>query len=113
MIKSSDRDESNHKSAKSLRQIWYLIVPPASDWTKQHKGFLHSDGVFVSGFPSAPLSRLKRQGEFDSQIECEKARQRLTTRDGPGANQLPTNAKQYFAAHAQCITSDDPRLKGK
>jgi hypothetical protein len=89
---------------------WYLIVPPASDWTKYHKG---SNGAFLHGFPSAPLSRWKRQGDFGSQIECEKARQRLTTRDGQGANQLPTNAKQYFAAHATCVATDDPRLNEK
>ena len=92
---------------------WYLLVPPASNWTKWHTPFVKSGGVFLSGFPSAPLSRWSRRGEFNAQIECEKARQRLTTRDDPVPNQLPNNARQYFAAHATGIANDDPRLEEK
>lgn len=108
----------NVRHAAALALVgWYLMVPPASDWTRWQQTLASTKpqqggGDYdVFGFFGAPLLKWKQQGEFDSQTDCEKARQQLRTRDGTDANQSPRNAKQYTADHAWCIATDDPRLK--
>jgi hypothetical protein len=109
--------KARHAAALKL-VVWYLMVPPASDWTnwqqavyEQKHHIQHGGGDFsIFGFLSAPLSKWKIQSEFDSQLACVLARQRLRSREGTSASQPPSTGLQYSADHAMCIASDDPRF---
>jgi hypothetical protein len=67
---------------------WYLLVPPhpTTDPTKK------SD-------PSAPLTAWTQIWVFDSASECQKAAVKIHNDKEPALNA------------AQCVSTDDPRLK--
>jgi hypothetical protein len=98
---------------------WYLMVPPASDWTKSEPTLVATKpsvggadyGVF--GFFSPRFSRWIKKGDFDSRMECDEARQHFKSRYGAEASRFPNKAKQDMADWASCISADDPRLKEK
>jgi hypothetical protein len=82
---------------------WYLMVPP---------GPIHPDPILPA------ISKWEMRGSFDTAIECEDKRGMETIRtanaikDGRDLNAPETQmAAQYMLA--QCIASDDPRLKEK
>jgi hypothetical protein len=77
---------------------WYLMVPPIVD------------GRAVI---DAPVSRWIVNTPFDSASECDKA-QAILVRGGKrdfDKNPFGTNAVAMSFTQAQCIASDDPRLK--
>jgi hypothetical protein len=72
---------------------WYLMIPPGAQ----------------SGFDTtAPLGKWFVYGGYDSAHECEGAkfldREGLKQRNDPLADAFK---------HAQCIATDDPRLKSR
>lgn len=76
---------------------WYLMVPPSSP------GHL--------GDTTAPLSKWEVASVHDSASECAEQERKLRSLAAEmGKNNPPIVYRQYKAA--QCIASDDPRLKG-
>jgi hypothetical protein len=71
---------------------WYLMMPP-----------LGSDGRRDD---SAPLPQRKTRGSFDTAVECADAQAEKLRRDFPEMVRQPIYA-------SRCISTDDPRLKGK
>jgi hypothetical protein len=84
---------------------WYLIVPPTR---VDREGFPEAlpdkSGFFYD--TDAPLSKWFNEGNFDSVAACDQALSEL--RQSPKAT--AADRVQEFAA--QCIATDDPRLKG-
>ena len=88
---------------------WYLMMPPPTKAPKY--------GWSVS--LSEPLIRWHHVGSYDTAAECENARDSLHTQ---GLDRIRRYAKNPFAdeaaigqedASAECIATDDPRLKEK
>ncbi len=91
---------------------WYLITPPP---------------VFKTGFDwEAHLSLWVRRGNYASAVGCEQALRQLQDemqsqkeRDLQSAAEMDANLDsktiaQYKAVRlAKCLSTDDPRLKGK
>ncbi len=83
-------------------QSWYLIVPPTTG---------------IDSFDtSAPLSKWRISGNFDSVAECTKAQADDIKGYEENAGQVATNVAELgvkvFGA-GRCIAADDPGLKGK
>ena len=84
---------------------WYLMVPP-----------ILSNGPSPSIVDARvgvekPLSEWDVQDTFDSATECKRARQTLTAKtvaNDPNLRALLEKADSL----AQCVATDDPRLKG-
>jgi hypothetical protein len=105
-----------HAAALAL-VAWYLMVPPSMsemDWTcgaslsaqAYHKLFGTGDEKECAKFkeieaPNAPISRWHEMSPFETLLDCEKAQHELLTRSRAGSPQ----------AGAQCVATDDPRLK--
>jgi hypothetical protein len=101
--------KSRHAAALALVG-WYLMVPPtmgetrwicgkdssiaalARQWLDWGEGCSTYNQVAA---PGAPLSQWHRVNRFDTVAECERGRLQLSR-----------------GKWAQCIASDDPRLKG-
>jgi hypothetical protein len=89
---------------------WYLIAPPPRS----------SDGVID---PKAPLSYWQIVGRFDTLDECRTYPDRLPEimrgfyADHPEISESDKRnddaATKSSLAKSQCLTTDDPRLKGK
>ncbi len=83
-------------------QSWYLLVPPATG---------------IDSFDtSAPLSKWRVSGNFDSVAECTKAQAEdiKAYRDNSvqvAVNEAEFGVKAYSAG--RCIGADDPGLKRK
>ena len=94
----------NPRHAAALALVgWYLIAP---SFSKQ--------GNWQPNL-TAPLSYWAVIQSFDSAKECEDFRTATQKRFGAPPT-TPTNAKEAARAgaqYAQCISSDDPRLKQK
>ena len=96
-------------------QGWYLMIPPISGCCAatdpNDKG--EDEWKVVS---DAPLSDWVVRDSFDSARECRKSRDERMER-GPRALEVKSkkpNLGQAFlgqALSAQCVASDDPRLK--
>jgi hypothetical protein len=52
--------------------------------------------------PNAPISKWHEMSPFETLLDCEKAQHELLVRSRAGSPQ----------AGAQCVATDDPRLKG-
>ena len=91
----------NLRRAAALALVgWYLMVPPPVG------------SNFDSFDKNAPLSKWRQPAAFDSAAACEQYRteaidtfQKRTDANGD------YNVNLYIAG--RCVTSDDPRLKGK
>lgn len=72
---------------------WYWLSPPYDE-----KQILDT----------TPLSQWWQGSEFDSALECEKARNTLLA----GKHKVPKSVKGFMeaAVASRCIKSDDPRL---
>jgi hypothetical protein len=80
---------------------WYLLVPPSMNGS----GNLNA---------KAPLAQWINEGAFDRADDCESARANgaMATAGGATSEQQIKSLREMFA-HAQCIGTDDPRLKPK
>ena len=109
--------DARHAAALALVG-WYLMVPPSMsemDWTcgaslsahAYHKLFGTGDEKECAKFaeieaPNAPISKWHEMSPFETLLDCEKAQHELLVRSRAGSPQ----------AGAQCVATDDPRLKG-
>ena len=102
-----------HAAALTLVGV-YLMVPPASS----HGGNAHV-------YSNAPLQRWARIGNFHSNIDCEKARERVQRKAQgekeehlQGAARMDANIDDQTIAALEaarlikCVSKDDPRIKG-
>jgi hypothetical protein len=75
---------------------WYLMVPPPLSQTNDR---------------SVPLSRWTTIGTFESKKTCEVERGHFSKVD-PGAEvSPPMDPPAYDVNDAECVATDDPRLK--
>jgi hypothetical protein len=93
---------------------WYLMVPPLQ------RGVCC--GLIAYGDPSIQIAKWQTLRVFTTQAECEQSTYKEVRKRTAAAHQL---AKAYglsdrlekewkvAGTQAKCITSDDPRLKGK
>ena len=91
----------NLRHAAALALVgWYLMVPP----------HLHWHGQYETYSPDAPLSEWKHKATFDTEVDCKRA---ITK----GCGNVNQNGEVIGhvgpLCYAQCISSDDPRLKEK
>lgn len=100
----------NLRHAAALALIgWYLMLPPFKNGAVD---------------PNAPLSEWQIAERHDSIAPCqwqadhwpEQAKrfaQKLSTNQSPGeaTNRMANTVVAEMAQHAQCIATDDPRLK--
>ena len=95
---------------------WYLMVPPVTS-----EGLTDPNATLVNG--AAPISHWVIFRAYDSADQCEQERQlgQLALVDAMKANpELLTDRAQFGLkamellkkGGAQCIATDDPRLKG-
>jgi hypothetical protein len=78
---------------------WYLMLPP---WVKYN--------TFDA---SEPLSKWDHSASYDSAAECERVRSAMT--DYYSHHPKADDADWFLRlnATAQCVATDDPRLKGE
>ena len=101
-IRASRKNRMQLRHAAALALVgWYLLVPPSMNGS----GNLNA---------KAPLAQWINEGAFDRADECESARANGATATAGGATseQQIKSLREMFA-HAQCIGTDDPRLKPK
>jgi hypothetical protein len=102
-----------HSAALAL-VTWYLMLSPASS---------HGGKALV--YSNTPLRRWASIGNFYSNIDCEKARERAQRKAQSekennlrGAARMDANiddqtiAALEAARMMKCVSKDDPRLKG-
>jgi len=110
---ANHRGMFRHAAALTLVGV-YLMVPPASS----HGGNAHV-------YSNAPLQRWARIGNFHSNIDCEKARERVQRKAQgekeehlQGAARMDANIDDQTIAALEaarlikCVSKDDPRIKG-
>jgi hypothetical protein len=98
--------DAGHAAALALPG-WYLMVPPAVSTSPKPNAGLHFDD-------RAPLSKWDIWGSYDSAKGCMDTRvSNLMTIPQAILKSKNPNARAYFSQNtlAQCIASDDPRLK--
>jgi len=79
---------------------WCLVVPPSID----------SRGVATQ----APLSKWTKLGTFDSAEDCDRERIDEMTRLEHAAGQGQAGNQSLLAIqNAECVATDDPRLREK
>jgi hypothetical protein len=63
----------------------------------------------------APFSEWSRQGPYDTLLSCNQAKEAVSTLSESKVRQNDPNsvAIELGAYAAECVTQDDPRLKGK
>jgi hypothetical protein len=96
----------NLRHATALALVgWYLMCPPPDDST----------------FPSfaldvdAPVSKWWRAKSFDTAADCQEDLRRENREHAAEAVDHPTNLRERTALAlklGECISTDDPRLKG-
>ncbi|HTR26336.1 MAG TPA: hypothetical protein VMI10_20355 [Terriglobales bacterium] len=93
---------------------WYLIVPPSTRRTVPNPvDPAHPWHVRTPVDETRPLSEWQKIGQFDSEHDCHRALKRLVYEgEEPGHTQA-TNPRKPVWGTAQCIATDDPRLKEK
>ncbi len=101
----SARRPALHLAALSLI-AWYLMVPPTVPGTHEIN-------------QSAPLSQWTIRRSFPREAGCLSARDRVRQ---IGQNRMATETRGRSGAghlrwcvdcHAECVATDDPRIKGK
>ena len=80
---------------------WYLMLPPASSLDPDSPTYL----------AKASLSQWKTVKQYDSKLECEEQAEILHVY----AKQEPNSQDwaRYPRSYAECLATDDPRLKSK
>lgn len=107
--------KARHAAALALVG-WYLMVPPFTELPPPSSDPPPFDVNF-----KAPLSEWDISKSFDKAEDCERLRKEVQTKEQSFA--YPANMSKlnivasrlaYLAARAsaQCIATDDPRLKG-
>ena len=76
---------------------WYLMVPPVESGGRVNF--------------EAPLSQWHRWGSYDTARECSVDESDLIDRGKRVREEHPQNEMTDMFTQAQCIASDDPRLK--
>ncbi|MFZ0890081.1 MAG: hypothetical protein WA005_16675 [Candidatus Binataceae bacterium] len=99
---------------------WYLMTPPTVPFPGQVG--IRAETLMKSGRwwtdVNAPLSHWQIAESFDSAEDCEDMKSKMV-RDFTRHEGADHPSSSYKAAYrvaesqAQCIASDDPRLKGK
>ena len=92
---------------------WYLLVPPPVP--KGELSALERAQAAGSKFlVGAPLSLWAVYDSFDTAAQCRKARDDLRSKSSvEGRALLKQSAEGQWSLFAQCIATDDPRLKEK
>lgn len=86
----------NPRHAAALALVgWYLMMPP------------HTETKVLF---NAPLKDWVSQGAFDSAEECDNTR--VQAKHIMLANSSLTDDERKAVERAQCVATDDPRLKG-
>jgi hypothetical protein len=80
---------------------WYLMVPPLSRSSNRQK---------IGSDFSRPLSEWLSVSVYDSEADCNKEIDAMNQRAASMAREHHT---MLNISHAQCIATDDPRLKDK
>ena len=103
-----------HAAALALALVgWYLMTPPVDSCR---------GGTFAHPCAETPLAKWTIERRFDEAAKCETAKAawhesgtRYSTRRDQGATQILTPEEADIARWllAECIQSDDPRLKEK
>jgi hypothetical protein len=85
--------------------VWYLMVPAVAQGPK---------GVYQAAL-DAPLSKWKRQGQYDSLASCNQAKETFSqAMDSKVQLKNPNSVGNELSAYtAQCVTQDDPRFGKK
>jgi hypothetical protein len=89
-----------YRHAASLALVgWYLMVPPATP-------LMH---------PMSPISWWIHLGKYDTEKECDQALAEMYRKNEQAGFKMegvnPEEVKRSYSL-AQCIATDDPRLKG-
>jgi hypothetical protein len=84
----------NLRQAAALALGWYLMTAP-----------IKNIGSFSSVEKKAPISKWSRQEQFDTKEHCETARAEYLAYPP-----MPLREVQDLLA-AECVATDDPRLK--
>lgn len=87
---------------------WYLMAPPLQDWVLMSQ---LNAGSYNSGLKLGPLSQWENEGPYDSADRCFAALVAMRQKADPDPHSVAKTQLQYEARFAQCIASDDPRLK--
>ena len=91
----------NIRHAAALALVgWYLMAPPLS-WSSNRK-------MIGSDF-SRPLSEWLPLDVYDTEADCDKEIDAMNQR---AASMACEHHTMLTISHAQCVASDDPRLKG-
>jgi hypothetical protein len=94
---SANSVSMNFRDAAAIVLVgWYLMLPPHLGW----KGSLPTFSV------DAQLGKWKVEGSFDKASECDHELKRRIMDCG----KCPLDSMWLSA---QCVSTDDPRLKGK
>jgi len=101
-----------HATALALTG-WYLILPPAHPSPDNPQGSM--TGPWLTDV-NAKLKDWEISGRFDDAADCEQGRTGLIKDFADHEHDLGsgfTRAFRIAGSKAQCISTDDPRLKGK
>jgi hypothetical protein len=83
---------------------WYLLFPPFNQW-------LNYQGV--PGYQDGELRDWQRLASFNTEQDCERAKDQLRERYDKDQKEPVLNRTQYNLRLAQCVQTDDPLLKEK
>jgi hypothetical protein len=93
--------------AATLALSWYLMIAP------------HPGGVLKPYDFNAPLSKWQQSESYDSKADCEQARGTRISQRQDKSDEITSRKTKRILQHAidglqhgQCISADDPRLKG-
>jgi hypothetical protein len=102
---------------------WYLMVPPPGDWITMNWFVSQTKKAEETGQPLgdmswvklAPLSGWDTVEVFDSAGGCQKILERVKKQFDPVPSRDINGGTydQYKGRFAECIATDDPRLKEK
>jgi hypothetical protein len=83
---------------------WYLLFPPFSQCL---------DYQGVSSFHGAELRNWQRLATFNTEQDCERAKDQLREKYDKDQKEPVLNRTQYNLRLAQRVQTDDPRLREK
>lgn len=101
---------------------WYLLLAPYHSGVPKHPAASKSPSSLYD--LGAPLSNWVKQGSFNSKVNCEREKASLYRQQlgeynrtrSENSSRLEKRAGFNQMArfyHAQCIPTEDPRLRGK
>ncbi len=96
-----------HHAATLALLVWYLMIAP-------HHGSMLKPFDF-----NAPLSKWEKSESYDSKADCEQARSTRISQRQDKSDEIKSRKTKRILQHAidglqhgQCVSADDPRLKG-